>query len=331
MSFLDQACRRRTAFKVLGFNSIVYVSNTRLYFHPRRGIVLLIVLCQTLGIFHLRSLATLTTLERLILVVESSTQSQFHHRRHPKTKAEKERNKQLYAQAHNTMSASISRTIQSGRVALHFSSYHQRWSPSTRISSMICSADVVATRMNSPSEITCDQWKAPMGRSDRQFSSSAAGDSSDSQHYVSPFQEIFERMQVNGPTALGTTQEIIDMEKAYAKNQKKLQCGIPENVLRFSSTAYGRTLLAPYVHPNEHRVIMKMNTKHLPFSTANEYEILREIVGQRLNDDRKELRLTSNKFGSRIENKRHLVSMLDRIILSCQKLGAEIKDESETA
>lgn len=164
----------------------------------------------------------------------------------------------------------------------------------------------------------------------RRFSAAAIG-SSDSQSYVSPFQDIFDRMKTNGATALGTTQDIVEIENAYEMNHKKLECGIPENVLRFSSTAYGRTLLAPYVHPNEHRVIMKLNTKHLPFHSINEYEILREIVGDRLNDERNELRLTSNKFGSRIENKRHLVSMLDRIILSCQKLAAEINQESEIA
>jgi Mitochondrial ribosomal subunit protein len=150
-------------------------------------------------------------------------------------------------------------------------------------------------------------------------------------YYESPLQEIFDRMKANGPTALGTTQDILDIEKAFEMHQKKLECGIPENALRFSSTSYGRTLLPPYVHANEHRVIMKINTKDLPFTSPYEFDILREIVGDRLNDERKELRLTSNKFGSRIENKRHLVKMLDRIVLSCQKLGAEVNDESNKA
>jgi hypothetical protein len=148
-------------------------------------------------------------------------------------------------------------------------------------------------------------------------------------YYESPLQEIFDRMKANGPTALGTTQEILDIEKAFEMHQKKLECGIPEKALRFTSTSYGRTLLPPYVHANEHRVIMKINTKDLPFTSPYEFEILREIVGDRLNDERKELRLTSNKFGSRIENKRHLVKMLDRIVLSCQKLGAEVNGASD--
>ena len=58
-----------------------------------------------------------------------------------------------------------------------------------------------------------------------------------------------------------------------------------------------------------------------------ELDILRHIVGPRLNDEHAELRLTSSVFGSRIENKRHLVSMLDRIILSSQRLASEIQNQ----
>lgn len=155
--------------------------------------------------------------------------------------------------------------------------------------------------------------------------------------YVSPFQDIFDRMYSNGPTTLGTTDEYVEFQKERAKHQKILQCGIPEHLLRFTTTSFGRTLIAPHVHPNEHRVILKINTKNLPFATTSkggsstEMEILREIVGNRLNDERQELRLTSNQFGSRMENKRHLVSMLDRIVLSCQRLGAELKKSDGTA
>jgi hypothetical protein len=43
------------------------------------------------------------------------------------------------------------------------------------------------------------------------------------------------------------------------------------------------------------------------------------------------LRLTSDQFGSRIENKRHLVSMLDRIVLSSQRLAKEIQDGNNSS
>lgn len=82
---------------------------------------------------------------------------------------------------------------------------------------------------------------------------------------------------------------------------------------------------APYVMTKEHQVTVKVHTDQLPLS-KQEMEILREIVGgRRLNDDRRELRLSSNAFGSRIENKRHVVSMLDRIVCSCQRLGKTLQ------
>jgi hypothetical protein len=148
--------------------------------------------------------------------------------------------------------------------------------------------------------------------------------------YVSPFQDLFDRMHENGPTSLGTTEEIVRFEREFEKNQKYLQCGIPEKVLRFTTTCYGRTKAAPHVMVNEHKVTVCVNTKYLPLDDT-EKEILREIVGKRLNDERRELRLQSNQFGSRIENKRHVVSMLDRILLACQRLGREIRGEAATA
>jgi len=80
----------------------------------------------------------------------------------------------------------------------------------------------------------------------------------------------------------------------------------------------------------EHQVTVKVHTDKVPL-TKQEMEILREIVGNRLNDERKELRLSSNTFGSRIENKRHVVSMLDRIICSCQRLGKTLREENDNS
>ena len=52
------------------------------------------------------------------------------------------------------------------------------------------------------------------------------------------------------------------------------------------------------------------------------------IVGTRFVSGRKELRLSSNQFTSRIENKRHLCEMLDRIILGAKRLANDTQDEN---
>jgi len=109
---------------------------------------------------------------------------------------------------------------------------------------------------------------------------------------------------------------------------KKLECGVDEAHLRFKTRCYGRLMLAPFVHPNEHKIVMTVPIHHLNLSPL-ERDILKEIVGAgRWREDRGELRLQSVSFGSRIENKRHLVSMLDRLVLSCQRLAAEVQEQS---
>jgi len=153
----------------------------------------------------------------------------------------------------------------------------------------------------------------------------AEDDNTDLIDYESPLQELFDRMEAGGPTALGTTEYV-------PARTKLLKCGVAEEDLRFTTTHYGRLMLAPHVHPNEHRVTLKVPVDKFPFATDTdtgrlELDILRHIVGPRLNDEHAELRLTSSVFGSRIENKRHLVSMLDRIILSSQRLASEIQNQ----
>ena len=112
---------------------------------------------------------------------------------------------------------------------------------------------------------------------------------------------------------------------------KKLECGIDEAVLHFKTKCYGRLLNAPFVHPNEHKIVMTVPIQDLKLN-ALERDILKEIVGTgRWQEDRGQLRLQSVSFGSRIENKRHLVSMLDRLVLSCQRLAAEVQEEHAAA
>lgn len=151
----------------------------------------------------------------------------------------------------------------------------------------------------------------------RLLSAAAAEDGSGD--YVSPLQSLFDRMERNGPSSLGTTQP-------YQVSSKLLDCGVPEAALRFTTTSYGRTIQAPHVHAGEHRVVMKVPLHLLPLDDL-ERELLRDIVGDRYNVERNELRLTSDQFGSRIENKRHLVSMLDRIVQGCQRLSKEIREQ----
>jgi len=140
-------------------------------------------------------------------------------------------------------------------------------------------------------------------------------------HYSSPFQEIFDTIQ-EGKTFMGTSQ-------FTPPPIKYLKCGIPEHVLRYKTTTYGRLLEAPFVKPNEHKVTLQVDTQHIPL-TDIERLVMKEIVGNRWNDDTGLLQLSSSQFGSRIENKRHAVSMLERIVESAKTLASRVEAESST-
>ena len=72
----------------------------------------------------------------------------------------------------------------------------------------------------------------------------------------------------------------------------------------------------------EFKVILEVSTDVLPFETEEEWEVFYKVVGRnRIVDGN--LRLVSNQFASRIENKRHTVSMLERIVKSVKMLCKE--------
>lgn len=140
------------------------------------------------------------------------------------------------------------------------------------------------------------------------------------QTYVSPFQDIFDTIH-QGKTFLGTSE-------FQAPVIRYLKCGIPEHVLKFKTTAFGKLLEAPYIRPNEHRITMKVPIRHIPLSETEQL-VLKEIVGTRWNDETGLLQLSSSQFGSRIENKRHVVSMLERAVETAKTLAARVEAEVE--
>ena len=145
--------------------------------------------------------------------------------------------------------------------------------------------------------------------------------------YVSPYSEFFANLEA-GRTSLGTTEEM--EQRAAELLERHLECGIPESELRFQTVSYGRFALPPYVSPGEHRVTVKVALAAIPFRNELEKEIFMEIVGSRFDPRRGDLKLSSEKFASRIENKRYLVDMIERIVSNAQKLAKEFADEEQT-
>mmetsp|Transcript_24064 Transcript_24064/g.56143 ORF Transcript_24064/g.56143 Transcript_24064/m.56143 type:complete len:183 (-) Transcript_24064:86-634(-) len=152
----------------------------------------------------------------------------------------------------------------------------------------------------------------------RDFSALASPSGND---YASPFKEYFDSMERG--------ESMFDSEPSLSLPSRQLKCGIDEDALRFRTVHYGRLMLPPHVQGWEHRVTVKVSLKDLPIQGDLELEIFRQIVGPRFNQEKGELQLSSNQFGSRIENKRHLVSMLDRIIVGSKRLAAQMVEQTE--
>jgi hypothetical protein len=150
----------------------------------------------------------------------------------------------------------------------------------------------------------------------------SAATSSASQKYVSPYHDFFQSMQNTNHNNGSITKK----EEEATESTPTLKCGIPESVLKFKTTCYDRLRLPPFVQTNEYKVTLKVKVHHLPFETEQEMLIFKQVVGNRYNEELGELKLTSNQFASRIENKRHLCWMLDRIVLGCK--GLAVGEES---
>uniref|UniRef100_A0A7R9ZEZ3 Small ribosomal subunit protein mS35 mitochondrial conserved domain-containing protein n=1 Tax=Pseudictyota dubia TaxID=2749911 RepID=A0A7R9ZEZ3_9STRA len=127
-------------------------------------------------------------------------------------------------------------------------------------------------------------------------------------------------------TSLGT-----EATDSYVlKNRKYLECGIPEDKLMFRTVSYGRYLQEPYINPAEHKITMIVNLRDIPLESDLEHEIFHQIVGPRFMQKRQQLKLTSGVFASRIENKRHLVSMLERIVAHTKRLAKEVAENESS-
>mmetsp|Transcript_24358 Transcript_24358/g.36134 ORF Transcript_24358/g.36134 Transcript_24358/m.36134 type:complete len:193 (-) Transcript_24358:79-657(-) len=143
---------------------------------------------------------------------------------------------------------------------------------------------------------------------------------SDNENYVSPFKDLFEKIKNNDDFGIPDLVE---------KDPKYLECGVREDALRFETVNYGRLQLPPHIQPWEHRVKLRVDIDDIPLETELERQIFEEIVGVRLKND--VLQISSNLFGSRIENYRHLTSMLNRTVLGAKRLANEMAKEAQQA
>mmetsp|Transcript_26417 Transcript_26417/g.52641 ORF Transcript_26417/g.52641 Transcript_26417/m.52641 type:complete len:228 (+) Transcript_26417:145-828(+) len=134
---------------------------------------------------------------------------------------------------------------------------------------------------------------------------------------------------VDPPQFRRQIQEAISSKEYYrglCRDQDRLPCGILTKNIRYKLVHLPQSTMAPHVSPGEHKVVLKIYMSGMiPHPIENEYEkaALLELVGARFNTSRDELTLVSEKFPSRIENKRYLEMLLDTLITSAKSLASE--------
>lgn len=158
------------------------------------------------------------------------------------------------------------------------------------------------------------------------LSAMSASNSNMNSSYVSPYAEYFSAIQKNETAFAPKSNSNVLSDDTHIHQAPTLKCGIPEHKLKFKTTSYGRLMLPPYVQHSEYKVTLQVHLNDLPLHTDLEQKILAQVVGTRFDKEKKHLKLTSNHFASRIENKRHLCSMLDRIVVGVQRLAKEYQD-----
>mmetsp|Transcript_21968 Transcript_21968/g.27709 ORF Transcript_21968/g.27709 Transcript_21968/m.27709 type:complete len:234 (+) Transcript_21968:278-979(+) len=183
---------------------------------------------------------------------------------------------------------------------------------------------VASTYCNNDKAITAN-YSFSTATASSSSSSASSSSSSSSSDYKSPFEDYFNMIQTNQSTISGPSPSTLD-PNFVPPEIPRLKCGIAEHDLKFKTTSYSRLMLPPYVHTNEYKVILEVNVNLLPLENELERKIFHQIVGTRFHEGKNRLKLTCNLFASRIENKRHLCSMLDRIVLGAKRLAAEMNE-----
>lgn len=213
-------------------------------------------------------------------------------------------------------------TTARSRQSIHL--LQQRFTIQTSTKPVTTNAFLLKTRSSLSAPAPLEAWHGHIK------AMSTMSTTSNSSSYESPYADLFDRMKRNETYISSTTSDNKrSRESTETDDIPKLKCGIPEYVLKFRTTNFAKLHLPPYVQKNEFKVHLTVSLRHIPLSTELEYKIFRQIVDNRFLEGKNQLRLSCNLFASRIENKRHLCNMLDRIVLGAQRLAKEIVEEEQ--
>lgn len=107
---------------------------------------------------------------------------------------------------------------------------------------------------------------------------------------------------------------------------------VPDHKLRFqlkASFSQGSSIFYPHLkfNPADFKVGLVVRTSDLGLS-KEELAVFIEMVGPRFNQGKGTVRFTSERFANRIENKKHLIFQLERLLLESRRISADLAKAS---
>jgi len=107
---------------------------------------------------------------------------------------------------------------------------------------------------------------------------------------------------------------------------------VPDHILSFALTStfdHGTGIYFPHMkqNPADFKVAMSVSVDDLGLSDS-ELSVFLQMVGPRFNTGKRTVKLTSDRFPHRIENKRFLVVLLEKLLAEARRLDASDLDKS---
>ena len=109
---------------------------------------------------------------------------------------------------------------------------------------------------------------------------------------------------------------------------------IPDSLLRFQFKAtftHGSAIFYPHLkhHPADYKVGLVVKIADMGFNSDLERQIFIEMVGPRYNGGRQDVRFTCEKFANRLENKKYVTYLLEKLVAEAKHLATVAHDYDE--
>ena len=109
---------------------------------------------------------------------------------------------------------------------------------------------------------------------------------------------------------------------------------IPDSALKFQFKAtftHGSAIFYPHLkhHPADYKIGLVVKIADMGFKSDLERQIFIQMVGPRYNGGRQEVRFTCDKFANRLENKKYVTYLLEKLVAEAKHLATVAHEYDE--